>query len=312
LFKNSYLTGATLATLAAQIVDSDHPPKTVIINEDLPTPAALYLVREGRVELKRKDGRIKRVVEEGGYFGEETLTADLHGLKDIPEVTSTYTVISLNKPTTLGVLTLENCRKVIDTTMIGQNQRTDFTSIVDSDITLKSLKRHTILGAGTFGQVWLVTKVAPDGTNRPYALKVMSKYELLKRNQAKGAVKERNIMAQLKHPFIISMVQTYQDNSYVYMLLALVQGGELYTILHPKGRADGISEKDAKFYGSCILEGLSYMHRRQIVYRDLKPENVLIAYDGYPVIVDLGFGKSSTQKYFTWIEVDCLLIFLFF
>jgi cAMP-dependent protein kinase regulator len=290
LIQNTYLTGATLATLAAQIVDRKCPPRTVIFAEDLYTPAALYLVREGRVELKREDGRYYQIVEEGGYFGEDTLTADMSGLKQSSEVLSKYTVATLGHCTTLGILTLEECRKVIDTTTIGRRQRTDYTSIVNIDIPLKSLKKHAILGAGTFGQVWLTSKVAPDGTNRPYALKIQSKCELLRNQQAKGVIQEKDIMAQLNSPFIIKLVQTYQDDKFVYMLLGFVQGGELHSLVHPKGH-DGISEKDTQFYASCILEGLSYMHRRQIVYRDVKPENILIAYGGYPVIVDLGFGK---------------------
>jgi CRP-like cAMP-binding protein len=233
MIQNSYLTGATLSTLAAQIVDRRYPPKSVILAEDLYTPAAIYLVREGRVELTRQDGQFYQLVEEGGYFGDDMLTADLSGLKKSCEVISKYTVATLGQQTTLGMLTLEECRKVIDTTSIGKGRRTDYTSIVDSDISLKSLKKHTILGAGTFGQVWLVSKVAPDATNRPYALKIQSKFEILKNNQAKGVVQEREIMAQLNHPFIIRLVDTYQDEKFVYMLLALVQGGELYSLLHP-------------------------------------------------------------------------------
>lgn len=97
-------------------------------------------------------------------------------------------------------------------------------------------------------------------------------------------------MQQLHHPFLINLVQTYQDKQYVYMLLGLVQGGELFSLLHQTSY-DGISEKDAKFYAAGVIEGLSHMHRRHILYRDLKPENVLIDSEGYPVIVDFGFGK---------------------
>jgi hypothetical protein len=261
------------------------------MQEGTPTPAALYLVRSGSVEFSRKDGRGQRVVEAGGYFGEDTLTADLNGnLDQVPNVPSKFTITTMDHETVLGVLTLEECRMVIDTTMIGKGQRTDFTSIVDENIPLKSLKKHTMLGAGTFGQVWLVSKVAPDGTNRPYALKIQSKYELIKQNQANGVIRERNIMAQLKSPFLIRLVQTYQDEHFVYMLLGLVQGGELYNVMHGEHN-DTLEEPAAKFYAAGILEGLAYLHRRQIVYRDLKPENILIAHGGYPVIVDLGFGK---------------------
>jgi protein kinase A len=272
---------------------------TAIMEEGSRTPAALYLVRSGRVEFKRKDGRGHRIVEEGGYFGEDTLTADLSGnVENTPYVPAKFTVSSMDEETVLGELTLEECRIVIDTTMIGKGQRTDFTSIVDEDIPLRSLKRHGLLGAGTFGQVWLTSKVAPDGTNRPYALKVQSKHELIQSKQVKGVIRERNIMSQLKSPFLIRLVQTYQDEQFIYMLLGLVQGGELYSVLHTDG-CDGVKEGDAKFYSAGILEGLAYMHRRQIVYRDLKPENVMIAYGGYPVLIDLGFAKIVETKSYT-------------
>jgi protein kinase A len=120
-------------------------------------------------------------------------------------------------------------------------------------------------------------------------LKIQSKYELLESKQAKGVVHEKNLMQRLHHPFLIELVDTYQDEHYLYMLLEIVQGGELLSLLH-QANYDGISEKDAKFYAAGILEGLSYMHRRQILYRDLKPENVLIDSRGYPIIVDFGFG----------------------
>lgn len=236
------------------------------------------MVRKGRIELSREDGRGHQIVEEGGYFGHETLIVDWNRTveeltsidDDSPTVKSKFTISSMDSETILGVLTLKECRMVIDTTMIGKGKRTDFTSIVDEDIPLKSLKKHGMLGTGTFGQVWLTSKVAPDGTNRPYALKIQSKHELIKSKQAEGVVRERNIMAQLKSPFLIRLVQTYQDPHFIYMLLGLVQGGELYSVIHTKGKS-GISEQDAKFYAAAILEGLAYMHRRQIVYRDLKP-----------------------------------------
>lgn len=75
------------------------------------------------------------------------------------------------------------------------------------------------------------------------------------------------------------------------MLLGLVQGGELFSLMH-QAAYDGMSEKDARFYSAGVLEGLSHIHRKNIIYRDLKAENVLIDKDGYPVIVDFGFGKN--------------------
>lgn len=228
-------------------------------------------------------------IDSGGYFGEDMLEIDIGGMKKGTDYVAKYTVKTLGEGVVLGVLTMEKCRQIIDTTILGHGKRKKAASHIDSKIPFDTLKKHSILGAGTFGQVWLVSHVSSSGTRRPYALKIQSKYELIQNHQAKGVVQEKNLMQQLHHPFLINLVQTYQDQQYVYMLLGLVQGGELFSLLHQTSY-DGISEKDAKFYAAGVIEGLSHMHRRHILYRDLKPENVLIDGEGYPVIVDFGFG----------------------
>jgi serine/threonine protein kinase len=77
------------------------------------------------------------------------------------------------------------------------------------------------------------------------------------------------------------------------MITSLLQGGELESIIPD----DGLAESAAKFYAAGILEGLAYMHRRHIIHRDVKPENVLINEKGYPVLIDLGFGKNKKCVY---------------
>jgi len=77
-----------------------------------------------------------------------------------------------------------------------------------------------------------------------------------------------------------------------------IQGGELYAVIHTSKR-DGVPENHAKFYAAGIFEALWYMHRRGFVYRDLKPENVLIGSDGYPVLIDFGFAKYVPDKTYT-------------
>lgn len=147
------------------------------------------------------------------------------------------------------------------------------------------------LGAGSFGQVWLASAEKGDGIRHCYALKVQSKYQLIQTGQAEATVSEKNIMARLCDPFIIRLINTYQDDKRAYMLTGLLQGGELSHVLDTSEHYF-ISEDDAKFYAAGILEGLTHMHRRKIVHRDLKPQNVMINERGYPVIIDLGFGKS--------------------
>ena len=281
-------------SLAELIIDTQLKAGHVIFEEGESTFSTLYIVRDGQVKLTSTSSEEYngKIINEGGFFGEDMLMRDAKTgeNKSTPTFKANYTA-TVMEDCTVGLLTLEECRTIFDTTKMGKSSPSfRRESIKNEDISLKSLKRHAILGAGTFGQVWLVSRTSSDGNRKAYALKIQSKYELIRNSQATGVVQEKNIMAQLSHPFIINMVTTFQDKRLVYMLLGLVQGGELFSIMH-KASFDGIPEKDTKFYAAGIFEGLSYMHRRHILYRDLKPENVLIDETGYPVIVDLGFGK---------------------
>ena len=96
-------------------------------------------------------------------------------------------------------------------------------------------------------------------------------------------------MAKIDHPFVCKLHNTFQDDACIYMLLSFIQGGELLNLIQGGKDCGGLPESAAKFFAAGILEGLSYMHRRHIVYRDLKPENVMLDKDEYAVIVDFGF-----------------------
>jgi Protein kinase domain/Cyclic nucleotide-binding domain len=295
VFRNTNLDSSDYTSLAELVVDTAFTKGQVLFQEGSETNATLYFVRDGEVQLtsaSKSDESHNKVINQGGVFGEDMLQRDAHQNAnaislDSAECIAHYTA-TVSEDCTLGILTLEECRTVFDTTQMGKAR--PFQSIKGSQITMESLKRHKILGAGTFGQVWLVSRLASDGkTRKAYALKIQSKYELVRNSQARGVVQEKNIMAKLHHPFIIKLVTTYQDTQRVYMLMGLVQGGELFGLMN-KAKGNILSEHDTKFYSAGILEGLGHMHRRHILYRDLKPENVLLDDAGYPVIVDLGFG----------------------
>mmetsp|Transcript_20045 Transcript_20045/g.22399 ORF Transcript_20045/g.22399 Transcript_20045/m.22399 type:complete len:745 (-) Transcript_20045:177-2411(-) len=304
-FNKSNLDENDIGALVDRIKDEQLVPGKVLFAEGEKTPATLYIVRKGNVHLTKKGDRsYPKTLGTGGYFGEVMLLLDTKRSDNKSDslAVAHYSATVGDEDCIVGKLTLADCRTVFDTTQMGATQkgRRRTGSIKDSDIAMKTLKYHTILGAGTFGQVWLVSRSsnsAPSG-RQAYALKIQSKYELVKHSQAKGVVQEKNIMAQLVHPFIIQLVNTYQDKQRVYMLLDVVQGGELFSLMHSSS-SDGLPIEDTVFYSASILEGLGHMHRRNILYRDLKPENVLIDSDGYPVIVDLGFAKIVKDKTFT-------------
>eukprot|EP00534_Pseudo-nitzschia_fraudulenta_P000339 CAMPEP_0201119968 /NCGR_PEP_ID=MMETSP0850-20130426/4059_1 /ASSEMBLY_ACC=CAM_ASM_000622 /TAXON_ID=183588 /ORGANISM="Pseudo-nitzschia fraudulenta, Strain WWA7" /LENGTH=811 /DNA_ID=CAMNT_0047385893 /DNA_START=115 /DNA_END=2550 /DNA_ORIENTATION=+ len=166
----------------------------------------------------------------------------------------------------------------------------------DMTVTKSSLEKKRLLGQGTFGEVWLCKQAT---RNQPYALKVQYKRDLIDQNQAAGVIRETRIMEKMNHPFVMGLINAQQDPTRLYMVMHLVQGGELRQQMRNDSRAC-LSEDAARFYAACMLEGLSYMHRRDYVYRDLKGENVLLDKDGYCVIVDLGFAKHVPDKTFTF------------
>jgi len=273
VFQQTQLDGPTLGSLSSFISDRKYKKGRKICKEGEVQEAALYLIRTGRVRIYKKDGTRDELIAGGGYFGDDQLMADVvrgrNGPYD-PSTTSVEYTVEVVEDCVCGILTLAVCRKCLDTTNMGKPHASILDSLVTRQIPITELKKHKILGAGTFGQVWLVSRKTSLGDRRAYALKVQSKYELVEAGQARAVVYEKNIMAQLHSPFIIQLVTTYKDENFVYMLMSLVQGGELYAIMHT-ARRDGLSESKAKFYTAGIAEGLGYMHRRGFVYRDLKP-----------------------------------------
>jgi serine/threonine protein kinase len=102
-------------------------------------------------------------------------------------------------------------------------------------------------------------------------------------------------MLELAHPFILKLHNSYKDTRYVYFLLELALGGELFTFLRKAGR---FNEKSAKFYAAPVILAFELMHSKSIVYRDLKPENLILDSDGYIKVCDFGLAKVVTDR--TW------------
>jgi protein kinase A len=128
-----------------------------------------------------------------------------------------------------------------------------------------------------------------------FALKVLRKSEIVRLKQVKHANAERNILARISYPFIVDLYATFQDHLNVYMLLSYVPGGELFSHLRAAGR---FTPDVARFYLGCITLALRYLHSYNIIYRDLKPENLLLDYRGYLRIADFGFAKVVDDR--TW------------
>jgi serine/threonine protein kinase len=175
-------------------------------------------------------------------------------------------------------------------------------------ISLKDFHIDRLLGRGDVGRVFLVRSVV-DQT--PYAMKVLNKAEMVRRNKVQRIISERNILASSAHPFIITLHGAFQDQDNLYMLMDFCSGGELFHALHRQpGRR--LPESDARFYAAEVLSALEYLHTLGVIYRDLKPENILLDEAGHIRLSDFDLSKAMEDREVHMVEMpDDASIFSF-
>jgi len=147
------------------------------------------------------------------------------------------------------------------------------------------------LGSGSFGRVVLV-KHNPTGDY--YAMKVLIKEKIIKMRQVDHTLAEKRILFSINFPFLVRLRFHFKDNSNLYLVLDFEQGGEMFTHLRKQKK---FSEVQARFYCAQVVMAFEYLHYLEIVYRDLKPENMLLAMDGYCKVTDLGFAKKLQKEH---------------
>jgi len=255
-----------------------------------PSSQDLLIIKSGKLMVAYDNGVLKHFSNDD-YLGLESLREEKGNI-------STHTVIA-EEDTDCYCLTKDHIVEIVsDINRIGictVPQSKDENKI---QIEFDELQKMRILGIGTFGTVWLVKHKKNNEVNS-YALKIMSKRKLVDCKQVKSVIREKEVMFSVNHPFIIKILQAYQDETNVFFLTELMQGGELWSLLHTSTR-NGVDIKYAMFYAACTLLALAHLHRRHICYRDLKPENILIDTQGYCKLIDVGFAKIVTNKTYTF------------
>ena len=158
-----------------------------------------------------------------------------------------------------------------------------------------------IIGNGSYGKVYLSIE---KQTKRPYAIKIQQKHLLMLQNQVEHALYEFNILKlisgknkdnkpNIKNNSFALINNFFQDSKFIYFVLDYVPGGELFTLMRKEIKFPPVN---ARFYIAQIIDALDTLHRNKIIYRDLKPENLLIDSDGYLKFVDFGVAKQIENK----------------
>lgn len=146
-----------------------------------------------------------------------------------------------------------------------------------------------ILGKGSFGTVYYAVK---KNTRIPYALKVLDKAAIKRDQLLKYAVTERNVLCAISHPFIVGLNWAFQTPEKLVLVLDYCPGGDLGSMID---REKHLSEDVAKIYLCEIILAVEELHRKDILYRDLKPQNVLLDAQGHAVLTDFGLSKEQVK-----------------
>ncbi|XP_059610773.1 cGMP-dependent protein kinase egl-4-like [Phlebotomus argentipes] len=241
-----------------------------------------YIIRGGTATVTQtyENGRVLEVdvLKRGDYFGDRAL---------ITEETRDCSVIANSPGTECLILDKRDFIRYVDYKVLDQ---------MDTKLSMKDLTVIGTLGVGGFGRVDLVT--GPN--NETYALKCLKKVDVVQQQLQEEVYSEKKLLKMCDHSFIVKLRATFRDTRFVYFLMEPCLGGDLWTLRQKKKK---FREPDARFYLACVIRAIEYLHSHNIIYRDLKPENLMLDSTGYLKLIDFGCSKMTVpgEKTYTFV-----------
>ena len=238
----------------------------------------LFIIKNGRVDFF-VNSRYIRSLNDGEDFGAKSLI--------LSSDKRTATAIA-NGEVECYTLTAKVFKSILEPNLY--EYFTHKFALEDNTIELKDLDNIKELGSGNFGSVNLVRN---KKNKQFYAIKALDLEQIKKENLEVCVELEKNVLLKTDHPFIMKMVKYLKNDNYIFFINEYIKGKELWDVIRDIGL---LNKEQTQFYSASILLAINYLHKKKIIYRDVKPENVMVTSRGYIKIIDFGTVKEIKDR----------------
>ena len=238
----------------------------------------LFIIKKGRVDFF-VNSRYIRSLNDGEEFGARSLI--------LSNEKRSATAIA-NGEVACYTLTATIFKSILEPNLYEYFTTKIF--LEDNTIELKDLDNVKELGSGNFGSVNLVRN---KKNKFLYAIKALNLEQIKLENLEECVEVERDVLLKIDHPFIMKMVKYLKNDSYIFFINEYIKGKELWEVIRDIGL---LNKEQTQYYGGSILLAIDYLHKQKIIYRDIKPENVMVSVKGFVKIIDFGTVKEIQDR----------------
>ncbi|CBY23785.1 unnamed protein product [Oikopleura dioica] len=250
-----------------------------------------YIIKKGICNVYQKSGKEQILINQMNvfdHFGEKALRqANETRTASVQAVESVVELLVFHRDDVFRLIgDINDIYPERPVERIGNTTLQDY--VQEEKLSIKDFKELKTLGIGGFGRVVLTQHQA----------KFFAQKQLLKEKVSDAEIDlEKRIMKNIKSSFIVELIHALSDRDYHYLLMEPCMGGELMALLQTKKH---LPESWARFYGACTIKAIQFLHERKIVYRDIKPENLLLDSKGYAKLTDFGLARITEPGEKRW------------